>query len=281
MRLLWLFHRRALLLTMVAVVLVGTAIITAIDLTIGSEGSGGAASPPARVTPPAPPATTVPVSVTYAPSTVDPADTTTQTSIDHQLAAAESPSSIAQVEALVVPAAHDSTAYPLIALSSRRDPTTYARAFSAELLDRNYRKQSRRGLLGWAQGEEAANTLPGVPASAGGKALYASLADPAMAGGSDLSPVPAPDGWDADAKAGTTQWVSNVVVTVDPSWSRIVGEGWQPRDPLMTMMDVKAILAVNVRHHTVRRVVSMVIGLGSCAHQAGLGAVAVQDWALR
>jgi hypothetical protein len=93
--------------------------------------------------------------------------------------------------------------------------------------------------------------------------------------------VPTPADWDTDAKAGITQWVSNVVVTVDPSWSRIVGEGWQPRDPLMTMMDVKATLAVNVGHHTVRHEVSMVIGLGSCAHQAGLGAVAVQDWALR
>jgi hypothetical protein len=201
--------------------------------------------------------------------------------IDHQLATAESPSSIAQVEALVVPTARDSKAYPLIPLASRHDPNAYARAFTSQLLDRTYRTQSRSALLEWAQGEEAANTLPGVPASAGGKVLYASLADPTIGGGTAATPVPPTAIWAADSKAGVTQRVIGIEVAVDPSWSRIVGEGWQPRDPLMTMMDVRARLAVSTRRHTVVQVVSMVIGLGSCARQPGLGAVAVQDWARR
>jgi hypothetical protein len=279
MRALWLFHRRAVLTIGVMIVVLAASIaVTVIDATGRRSGAISVPStPPRRVAP----ATTVPAAQPYPVSTIDPPATTAQTSIDHRLAAAESRSAIAEIEALTVPAAADSRAYPKIPVAARRDPTEYATAFTTELLDRDYGTASRLELLKWAQGEEAANTLPGVPASTANKALYASLADPSLAGGTGTGPVPPKSLWAADARSRSTQRVTGITVTVDPSWTRIVSEGWQPRDPLMTMMDVKATLVVTDDAHLHRHIVSMVVALGSCAHQPGLRAVAVQDWSVR
>jgi len=204
-----------------------------------------------------------------------------QASIDSQLARAESPSSIAAAEALTVPVASDSSAYPAVPASARENAATYAASFTAELLDRNYRSQSRAKLLAWAQGEEAPNTLPGVPASIANKALYASLADPGIAGGSGGSPVPSPALWATEASSGTTQRVSDVLVAVDPSWTQLIGKGWERRDPLMTMMDVTGTLVVSTGATTTAEAVSMDLALGSCERAPGLGAIAVQDWTVR
>jgi hypothetical protein len=282
MRAVWLFHRRAALAVAVGLVLVAVVGIAAI---IDGPGRGPvgtvASSPSARrgsspTTPPAAPATAA-----YTPSTVEPAETAVQRSIDNELARAESPSSIEAAEALTLPVGRDSPAYPAVPTASREDAFAYASSFAAELLDRNYRAQSRGELLAWAQAEEAANTLPGVPASIANKALSASLADPGIAGGNGASPVPSLAVWTADARSGMTQRVTGLLVAVDPSWTQIVAKGWEPRDPLMTIMDVTGTLTVRTADTTASHQVSMVLALGSCDRAPGLGAMAVQDWMVR
>lgn len=214
----------------------------------------------------------------YTPATLDPAATATQTAIDHRLAQAESPSSIAALETLEIPAGQDSAAYPAVPAVDRRDPTTYARAFVTELLNRTYSEQSRAELLAWAQTESSSNTLPGVPTSVQAKALYASLASPALAGGSDATPVPSELSWRSAARTASTQRVSAMATTVDRSWTELVGQGWEPRDPLMTMIDVRLTLTVTSNGVSVTHAASLVVALGSCNATPGLGAVAVQDW---
>jgi hypothetical protein len=217
----------------------------------------------------------------YTPATLDPPATATQTAVDHRLAQAESPASIAALETLEVPAGQDSAAYPAIPTADRRDPTTYARAFVTELLNRTYGEQTRSELLAWAQAESSFNTLPGVPTSVQAKALYASLASPALAGGSGATPVPSALSWESAARTATTQRVSGMVTTVDRSWTELVGQGWEPRDPLMTMIDVRLTLTITSNGVSISRTASLVVALGSCNATPGLGAVAVQDWLVR
>jgi hypothetical protein len=120
-----------------------------------------------------------------------------------------------------------------------------------------------------------------VPASIANRAVYASLADPGMPGGTGASPVPSVEGWAADARGGTSQEVIDVLVTVDPAWTEIIDQGWEPRDPLMSMMDVTGTLIVRTGTTTARHAVSMVLAVGSCDRVPGLGAMAVQDWTVR
>ena len=112
-----------------------------------------------------------------------------QTQTDQRLAQAESSDAIAAAAATAVPNPAYSAAYPAVAGAARDDPGAYAMAFAAELLDRDYARQSRTQLLAWAQAEEAPNTLPGVPSALAGKALVLSLVAPDLPGGSE--PVPA------------------------------------------------------------------------------------------
>jgi hypothetical protein len=286
MGVLWLLHRRAVLAAGIALA-VGLALAVGIVIATAaaSKGNSGhhpdavATSPTVKARPSS--TTPVPPARTYTPSTVEPAQTALQRSIDGQLARAESSSSIAAAEVLVVPAGEDSAAYPAVPAAARQSPTVYASSFAAELLNRNYRRQSRAELLTWAQAEEALNLLPGVPSSIANKTLYASLADPGIAGATGASPVPSPAAWAAAARTGTTQRVTDLLVAVDPSWAEIIDRGWEPRDPLMTIMDVTGVLIVSTGKTTARRPVSMVLALGSCDRAPGLGAMAVQDWTVR
>jgi len=281
MRALWLVHRGAVLVVGIALALaVGIAIV------VTTEGGGGRHAGFAVVSPTVrerPSSTSAPVATSrgYTPSTVKASETTEQATIDSQLARAESSSAIAAVDALTLPVAQDSSVYPAVPAAAREDPSSYASSFTAELLDRNYRDQSRAELLGWAQGEEAPNTLPGVPASVANKALCASLADPGIPGGNGTSPVASLDVWAANAKSGTIERVTDLLVAVDPSWTEVIAKGWEPRDPLMTMMDVTGTLIVRTGVTTTRHAVSMVLALGSCHRAPGLGAMAVQDWRVR
>ena len=169
--------------------------------------------------------------------------TAIQSQIDAELAQAETPAAIAAAERSTVPAPAVSTAYPSVAAVDRGDPGTYAIAFTTELLDTNYAIQSRDALLAWAEHEEAPNTLPGVPASVAGKALVLSLADPDLPGGTP-SPMPSATQWVADASSGVSQSVGDVQAEVDPDWTQIISEGWQPRDPLMTIETVTGTMTV-------------------------------------
>jgi hypothetical protein len=204
-----------------------------------------------------------------------------QRQIDAELAQAETPASIAAASEAKVPAPASSVSYPPIPADQRSDPSTYAVAFATEILNTNYTTQSRAALLAWAEHEEAPNTLPGVPTAVASKALVLSLADPDLPGGTP-SPTPSDAQWVSDANSGVTQTVSDVQAEVDPDWTEIVSQGWQPRDPLMTIETVTGTMTVTTHGQAAPpEPFSLTLTLGSAAHvPAGYGAVAAGNWTL-
>jgi hypothetical protein len=284
---LWTFHRRLVVVTVIVVVLLLAAVVV---LTGSRHGAPPATSdrPGERVPVTAPTigrngkAPGNPFRGHLArTSLVEPPQTAVQKQVDTELAQAETPAAIATAEKTSVPAPAVSAAYPAIKSVDRNDPTAYAIAFVTELLDTNYASDTRAGLLAWAEHEEAPNTLPGVPASVGSKALVLSLADPGLPGGTP-SPVPSAIGWESDVPGDTVQSVSNVQAEVDPDWTQIVSEGWQPRDPLMTMETVTGTMTIAVNGDAAPpESFSLTLTLGSAAHApGGYGAVAAGDWTL-
>jgi hypothetical protein len=284
MRNLWTFHRHLVVAaTVVAVLAVSSAVVL-----VGSHRGGPRAGAPANGQPPAGTTrkartrTTTPPRQRLAPTSIEKApQSALQQQIDAELAQAETPAAIAAALRTNVPAPAVSTAYPSVPTADRGDPGAYATAFTTELLDTNFAVQSRGALLAWAEHEEAPNTLPGVPSSVARKALVLSLADPDLPGGS-LSPVPSAAQWIAYAENGVSQSVTDVQAEVDPDWTNIISQGWQPRDPLMTIEVVTGTLTVaNNGVAAAPEPFSLTLTLGSAAHaRAGYGAVAAADWTL-
>jgi hypothetical protein len=280
MRILWTFRRRLCVAVIVAAVV---AVSSAVVL-VGSRTHSSASlsvRPSSRTT-----QTTIRRNSTnrnaLAPtSTSKVPQSALQRQIDAELAQAETPAAITAAQRTSVPAPDVSTAYPSIATADRSDPSAYAIAFVTELLDTNYAVASREGLLAWAEHEEAPNTLPGVPADVAGKALVLSLGDPDLPGGSP-SPVPSAAQWVAETQGGVSQSVTDVQAEVDPDWTQIISQGWQPHDPLMTVETVTGTLTVETKGVAAPpQSFSLSLTLGSAAHaRAGYGAVAVTDWTL-
>jgi hypothetical protein len=211
------------------------------------------------------------------PLRVTPPQTQTQEQVDSELAGSQSPASIAQAESETMPALAVSAAYPAIPVSAESDPTAYALAFATELLDINYRSQTRAALWGWAEYEEAPDTLPGVPAQIADKSLVGSLAYSDVAG-AEASPVPPTADWPAP-DSGVVQQVSGLTATVAPDWTQLVTGGWEPVDPLMTIMAVTGTITVTVDGKPgPPRSFSMALTLGGARHHPGYGAVAVSAW---
>jgi hypothetical protein len=204
-----------------------------------------------------------------------------QMEIDGQLAQAETPASITAAEKTGIQAPGVSSAYPSIPVVDRSDPSAFAIAFATELLDTNYATQSRAALLAWAEYDESPNTLPGVPTAVAGKALVLSLADPNLPGATP-SPTPSATQWASNGQSGVVQSVSGLQAEIDPDWTQIISEGWQPRDPLMTIEIVTGTMTVSTRGHTAApESFSLTLTLGSAAYErAGYGAVAAGDWTL-
>jgi hypothetical protein len=284
MRMLWTFHRRLFVaVIVVAVLAISSAVVLAGShrggshagaLTGGQQPAGATRNTRARTTT-APTQRRAPTPNTKVPQSA------IQRQIDAELAQAETPAAIAAASRVSVPVPAVSTTYPTVASADRDDPSAYAIAFVTELLDTNYAVASREGLLAWAEHEEAPNTLPGVPSAVAGKALVLSLADPDLPGGSP-SPVPSAMQWVAEAQNGVSQSVTDVQAEVDPDWTRIISQGWQPRDPLMTVETVTGTLTVATKGVVAPpQSFSLVLTLGSAAHvRAGYGAVAAADWTL-
>ena len=285
MRMLWTLHPRRL------TVVVGLVVVFAASSAVvwaGSHHGGshfpqltGARSPSGTKkrsvgrTTEAPPRRPAPTSLRKVPQT------SLQRRIDSQLAEAETSAAIAAAQRTSVPTPAVSSAYPSISRADRGDPGAYATAFTTELLDIDFAMQSRDSLLEWAEHEEAPNSLPGVPTSVAGKALVLSLADPNLPGGSP-SPVPSAAQWVADTQTGLSQSVADVQAEVDPDWTEIISQGWQPRDPLMTIEVVTGTMTVASNGVSAPpESFSLTLTLGSAAHAgAGYGAVAVADWTL-
>ena len=285
MRMLWKFHRRLFVtVIVVAVFAISSAVVLAGSHRGGPHaGAPTGGQPPSRTTRTAITRRTATPTQRLAPTSISKVpQSAIQRQIDAELAQAETPAAIAAALAISVPAPAVSTAYPTIADADRSDPSAYAVAFATELLDTNYAEQSRGALLAWAEHEEAPNTLPGVLGSVAGKALVLSLADPDLPGGSP-SPVPSPAQWAADAESGVSQSVSDVQAEVDPDWTQIISQGWQPRDPLMTVETVTGTMTLESKGvvATAPQSFSLNLTLGSAAHlRAGYGAVAAADWTL-
>lgn len=277
MRTAWTFHRRLLVAASVMAVLV----VTSAALWAGNHQGGSRADALAARAATVPTKRRVPTSTDTVPQSELRTANPVQQQVDAELAQAETPAAISAAERFSVPAPGVSTAYPSVPMADRGDPGAYATAFTAELLDTNFATQSRGALLSWAEYEEAPNTLPGVPASVAGKALVLSLADPDLPGGSP-SPVPSAPLWAADAQSAMSQSVTGVQAEIAPDWTRIISQGWQPRDPLMTVEVVTGNLTVATNGVVgASQPFSLTVTLGSAAHAgAGFGAVAASDWTL-
>lgn len=277
MRSVWTFHRRAVVVVTVCVVLA----IAAVVVIAGSRSGQPSATRPAATRPThlrSSTTTTTPVRSPSPSPTVKVPQTAIQKQIDGELAQAETPAAIAAAKATSVPVPAVSAAYPAVPSVDRTDPTAYVIAFATELLDTDYASQTRAELLGWAEHEEAPNTLPGVPADVAGKALVLSLADPNLPGGSP-SPVPSPAQWTSDAAAGVSQRVSDLAAEVDPDWTQIVSEGWEPADPLMTIETVAGTLTVTTKGKAAApESFTLTVTLGTAAHVYGYGAVTAGNW---
>jgi hypothetical protein len=281
MHTLWIFHRRltaaGLIVALLAISAGGALVLAYLGAPQGKV--SGAKSFGHAVLPSGSPGLEQPSRRLKATPEVNPAQTAVQGQIDAELAAAETPTAIAAAQSATVPSPAASNLYPSIPTADRSDPAAYAIAFATELLDTNYQTQSRSALLAWAEHEEAPNSLPGVPASVAGKALVLSLADPGLPGGTP-SPTPSAAQWMADTSDGESQLVSGVQTEVDPDWTQIISQGWQPRDPLMTIETVTGNLTVSTRGQLGPPAsFSLTLTVGSAAHlRAGYGAVAAGDW---
>ena len=244
MRLMWELHRRAVTAAVLAIILA----VAAVSLALGSgHHHVTTAEPPPRprtsVDIPRPPSGG-PRANGNGPLRVNPPATPNQTQIDAELAASESAASIAQAEQESVPAPAVSEQFPAVPGSDEQDATAYALAFSRELLNIDYRQQARTQLLSWGQYEEAPDTLPGVPASIADESLVGSLAYAGTAG-AEATPIPTAAAWKAAAASLTVQQVSGLTAAVAPDWSALVGSGWQPVDPLMTILTVTGTISAD------------------------------------
>lgn len=283
MRAVWMFRRRVVIVAALAVVVL-VAAMTAVVSAHSPQPDQGARRPSAQ------PANQVPrggrgsrgkapvATKAYTPSLVNPPDTPVQRQVDAELSTAESPASIAAAEAIDVPAPAVSKKFPAVPATDQVDATAYAGAFATELLDIDYATDTRYELLAWAQSEEAANTLPGVPASVANKALYGSIAYPDLPGGTP-SPAPSAADWAADTRAGLAQQVSNLQVSESPEWTSVIATGWQPVDELMSIQVITGTLTTTgPGRPPAATSFSLTLTVGSAAHHPGLGAVAAGQW---
>ena len=187
-------------------------------------------------------------------------------------AANDHPAQWAAVSALNPPAPAPSAHFPAIAHATRQNPNSYATAFVTEALNIDFAKQSRRSLLSWAVSETSPETMPGIPASAASKFLYADLT-------SSGSPVPTARAWTANAASGVTWSTSGVSMTTCPIWTQALATGWQPPDLRMGCLDVTGNLTVTQRGQppTVKPF-SLELGVGTAEYHKGYGAMSVNNW---
>jgi hypothetical protein len=148
-------------------------------------------------------------------------------------------------------------------------PEAWAQEFTAGLLDISFARQSRAGLGRWLVAQSAPDLMPGVPAAAAGKMLYASVLDPGVIG--NKPPVPSPAACRADAAAHVRWSVTGLNVQVDPSWQSMISAGWQPEDLRAVVEDVSGMLTVTGGPQPGRYGFGLVLSLGSAHWHGGYG----------
>jgi len=206
----------------------------------------------------------------YRPLRVMPPQTAIQQTVDQRFAQewrSESASTAA-----MLPEAATSVSFPPIAASDVQAPSTYALAFTQELLDIDFATSTREELLAWASYNNAPNSIVAIPALINLKVLPASLT---------IRPTPLPPltQWRGLATARTTWRVSGLVTSVSPIWTQLLATGWLPVDPLMAMYDVSGTLTVTTPGEApVVQSMFFVLTLGGASRHAGYGAMALNDW---
>jgi len=206
----------------------------------------------------------------YRPLRVMPPQTAIQQTVDQRFAQewrSESASTAA-----MLPEAATSVSFPQIAVSDMQAPSTYALAFTQELLDVDFATSTREELLAWASYNNAPSSIVTIPALINLKLLSASLT-------MNPTPVPTLMEWRGLAATRTTWRVSGLVTSVSPVWTQLLATGWQPVDPLMAMYDVSGTLMVTTPGEAPDvESIFFVLTLGGASWHAGLGAMALNDW---
>jgi hypothetical protein len=206
----------------------------------------------------------------YRPLRVMPPQTAIERTVNQGFA--QEWSSESAVTAARLPHAATSIAFPPIDASDVQAPSTYALAFTQELLDVDFATSTREKLLAWASYNNAPNSIVAIPALINLKVLPASLT---------ISPTPVPTltQWRGLAATRTTWRVSGLVTSVSPIWTQLLATGWQPVDPLMAMYDVSGTLTVSSAGEAPDvESIFFVLTLGGASWHAGYGAMALNDW---
>jgi hypothetical protein len=159
----------------------------------------------------------------------------------------------------------------------RHDDQSYVTALLQELLDRDYRRQSRSDLARWVSAESADEMLPGSTAEVGDRVAWVELMDPAAVG-EQLGPVPSASEWATDAHAGLRQRVYDIFVDTDPQWAKAVGAGLSTADPLLTVDDVTGVITTTTDARTRTRHFSLEVMVGSALHHPGYGVASLDEW---
>jgi hypothetical protein len=171
-----------------------------------------------------------------------------------------------------LPSAATSANYPAIDATDAQAPSTYALAFTQELLDIDFATSKRQDLLAWTSYNDAPNSTVTMPVAINLKVLPASLT-------MNPTPIPTASKWERLAAERTTWRVSGLVTSVSPIWTELLATGWQPVDPLMTMYDVSGTLTVMTpgREPDVESFFFL-LTLGGAAWHPGYGAVVMNNW---
>jgi hypothetical protein len=277
-------RRRAIAITAVCTAAAVVALTTVLVTGTGRDHRGVGAGRPlaAGSTPPTPGAGHPTIQrpgdglTWHTPDTVAPPGTPIQEEYDQAFEQGiASQSELQSAAALTVPAPSLADGWPNLATAD--SPQQWAEEFTTGLLDVDFARQSRAGLEGWAQAQEAPLLLPGLPQPVQDKVLYLSLFDPRLLGGTP-SPIPTSAEWSVLAEQQVRWSVSDLLIQVDPEWTQVVGSGWQPPDVRMEEEDVSGLLTAQQGGASTSHRFAVQIWVGSARWHDGYGTETVAGW---
>ena len=255
---------------------VSAALVAGLVLTLTSgDGHSGIAQRP-----PATPSTTTSLATQglswQTPDTMALSQSPLQVADDQQLAqeSAQDPG-LAQLETMKVPAPAISGGWPHLPVAN--SPEAWATEFVTGLLDVDYARQSRPALGPWLQAQEAPLLIPGIPAGAADKELFATVLDPGLVQVAG-PPIATASQWAANARSGVRQTVSDLLTQSDPGWQQVISSGWQPPDARTAVIDVSGLLSVSRGSKTTITHFTMAVGTGSARWHPGYGTAEVEEW---
>lgn len=204
------------------------------------------------------------------------------TQADQNLASAlgGSGSETAAFEAVTPAAPAWTTAYPAIPTSETHDDQAYSDAFLEELLNRDYRTQTRSELAQWVSAETAGEVVPGIPARAANHTLYAELIEPSAVG-DHAGPVPTSATWSRLAAEGAHQHVYGLFAHPDSQFEKAQSDGLTSRDPLFGAEDVTGAIVMTAGGKSRTHHFSVEVFLGSALYHPGYGSWGVAQWAVQ